>query len=245
MAVGCRSTTAPAADAAMASCVAAGTIAVAGCDLDRLRASPLYRELPDSARGLMATYQNASRVLATYDGKAILVIARGHFHELPAGATPAGEGLALFGPPDAVRRALEQQRTGRSVVPGLMAFAASVAAANPIWIVAQGGVKLPLAGNAANLNRLLANLEFAGFTVQIDPAAVLRLTALGRTADDARQFEETLRAMLTLTSAAESRQPEVAALVAGIPVERSGRTANAAVTVPQPLIEKLLGQFAR
>lgn len=242
LAVGCHSTNAPTAvDPAMTACLPAGIGAIAGINLERLRSSPLYTTLPDSIRAMAATYQTAQRLLAAYDGRGMLVIARGAFPETPAGASPAGTGLVLFGPPDMVRAALTQQRTGRTGVPALTAFATSIASANPLWVALQGGVTLPVTGNAVNLNRLLGYLEFAGLTVQLEPTAVIRLTAPGRTAQDARQFEETLRAMLTL--AAASRQPDVAALLAAIPVERRDRTTTAVVTVPGPMLQNLLGRL--
>ena len=68
--------------------------------------------------------------------------------------------------------------------------------------------------------------------------------SLRRNAGDAREFEETLRAMLTLAATAQSRQPEVASLISAIPVERKDRTVTASANLPPALLDKLVHQLA-
>jgi hypothetical protein len=215
-------------------------VAVGGLDLDRLRTSPLWAKLPGGAAGMNEAFRAASHVLLASNGKEVLTIARGAFSAAPPGASLAAPGLALSGPPEMVRAASAQYRTGRAGVPDLVAFASAIAGGSQIWMAARGGIVLPLTGNAANINRLLRNLEFAGIAIRLDTGAGIRLTANARSTDEARQFEETLRSMLSLASGAESHRPEIAALLDSIAIERRGRVATATAAIPPASLDKLL-----
>lgn len=230
----------PPIDPAMAACVPQGATLLAGIDLARLRASPLYSKLPQSAAALVEPLGEARSVLVASDGRNLLVIARGPFRQTPAGATLLGEGLAIEGTPDWAKAALAQHRTGTPGAPDLVADAAA-AAANPIWIAALGGRALPLSGNAANLNRLLRAADHALIAVQFDDTVRIRATVVGRTADAARQVEETLRASITMTAAAESRHADVVAMLRAVHLSRDDRTVEATLSASPEQIQQMLG----
>jgi hypothetical protein len=222
----------PVIDPAMASCVPEGSIVLAGLDLEQLRALPLYPKLPKAALALMEPFGEARSLLAASSGKDLVVVARGPFRAAPAGTKLIAPGLAVAGSAESVR--------GASGAPDLVAQAESVAGGKQIWIVVRGDVTLPLTGNAANVNRLLRNMEFAALTVRIESTVEFAIAARGRTRDAARHFEDTLRATLTVAAAAEAKQSGLAALLRSIRIRREDRMVHAGLSTDTETARKLL-----
>jgi hypothetical protein len=244
--LGCRtSTVAHAVDPEAAACIPADTLALAGVDLDRLRAAPLYSKLPAAAAAMAGAFTGASSALLAYNGKDLLAIARGSFAKAPAGATLAAPNLALFGTPQLVAAAMAQRRSRTVGAGALLARAESIAAGRQIWVVIQGGVALPLSGNGANLNRLLHNAESATVTASFDSGLALEVTAIGRTTDAARNIEETVRADITLAAAAETRQPDLAKLLRSILIDREDRSVRITLSADQDAAAKMIAALAR
>src|SRR5664279_6460852 len=73
-------------DAALTACVPPDTLALAGVNLEQVRASALYQKLPPGAAAFLEPLRNASYLLLAYNGKDVLALARGAFPEAPAGA---------------------------------------------------------------------------------------------------------------------------------------------------------------
>ncbi len=245
-AIACRPLNAPAGVGRdMASSIPADTLIVAGLNLDELRASPLYSKLPPAVRALAEPLRDAGYVLLASNGKDLLSIARGRFREAPPGAMLVSPGLAISGSPGSVRAAMAQHKTGRDGAPDLLARATSLAAGKQIWMVARGGVPLPVAGNAANLNRLLRDTEYAAIAARIGSQIEIEATAVGRTAEAGREFEENLRAILSLTAAANARQPDLVALIHSIQLRREDRTVRVAFSGGPDAAASILGLIAR
>jgi hypothetical protein len=240
----CRSSpVAHAVDTEAASCVPAGTIVLAGVDLERLRAAPIYAKLPPAAVALAGSLSAASSVLLAYDGKDLLAIARGDFASAPPGAVLAAPNLALFGPPELAAAAMAQHRSHASGSPALVVRAESIAAGKQIWIVMQGGSPLPLSGNAENLNHLIRNTDSIAITATIDSGLALAITAIGRSASAARGIEETVRAEITLAAAAV-RQPDLAKLLRSIQIDRDDRAVRITVSADADAAAKLIAALA-
>ena len=241
-AISCRSINAPAGVGRdMASSIPADTLLLAGLNLDELRASPLYPKLPPAVRALAEPLRDAGYLLLASNGKDLLSLARGRFRDAPPGATLVAPGLAVAGSPDSVHAAIAQHKTGRDGAPDLLARAASVADGKQIWMVARGGVPLPVTGNAANLNRLLRDTEYATITACIGSRIEIEATAVGRTAEAGREFEESLRAILSLTAAASARRPELVALINSVLIRRDDRTVRVAFSAGPDAVVSLLG----
>ena len=233
----------PALDPAMTSCIPASAVLAAGLNLDAIRAARAYSKLPPAMLALTEPFRQAQYAIFVFDGRNLLAISRGQFREPPAGATLLGPNLALAGTPDLVRAATAQHNTGTTGAPELVEPAKLVAAAKPIWIVVRGGVTLPLGGNAANLNRLLHATTHTTITVELRNSVDLELTALCLTPGDGREFEQSLRAILTLAAAANERQPGLAALLRGIEIRREDRTVHVAFTTAPDGLDQLLRAF--
>ncbi len=216
-------------DPALASYIPAGTVALGGVNLEQLRASPLYPQLPRVVTALVEPYGGARMLLAAYSGKDLLLVSSGG---------------SLSGPPEAVRAAQAQHRTGSTGAPDLLAQAQTVAAGNQIWAVVRGDTALPLTGNAANVNRLLRNMEFAALTVGLHASADFAVIARGRTPEAARHFEETLRATLTMAAAGEARNANLAALLRSIQVRRDDRMVHATLSTGTEAARQLLETIA-
>ena len=216
-------------DPALASYIPAGTVALGGVNLQQLRASPLFGKLPRAVTALVEPYGAAQSLLAAYFGSNLLLV--------------TGEG-SLTGSPEAVRAAEAQHRTGATGAPDLLSQAQTVADGNQIWIIARGDAALPLTGNAANVNRLLRNMEFAAITVGVHANIEFAVIARGRTPDAARHFEETLRATLTMTAAGEAKNANLAALLRSIQVRRDDRMVRANLSTDTEAARQLLEMLA-
>jgi hypothetical protein len=241
IATGCRSTPGPTPniDPAMASRVPPSATLLAGIDLVRLRASPFYAKLPPAVLTLLDPLREASFLMLASDGHNLLSIARGPFGQAPAGATLVSKDVAISGTPDFMSAAQTAH-----LASSLVAYAGTIASGVQVWIVAQGGVTLPLTGNAANLNRLLRDCENSAITVKLGSTMELSFTALGRTSDAAQKVEDTLRATITLTIAGESRSTDMVALLRSIQLTRDDRTVRATVSATPDAAQKLLGGLA-
>ena len=175
-------------------------LAVAGLHLDQIRG----RNLPAGWLALLEPLRDANYLMLAYNGKDVLVIARGRFAAAPAGAVLLAPDLALAGSPDAIRAAVRQRATGQPGAPSLLARSQPIAG-RPIWAVVRGARPLPLTGNAANLNRLLRFTDYATIAATVNSAIELEAAGFCPTADAARQLEETLRGLISLASCHHSR----------------------------------------
>src|ERR1039457_5172037 len=124
MLAACRTPAPPAAiDPALSARVPAAAVALAGVDLDRLRASPLYAKLPPAALAFLEPFGKAHYVLIAATGAGLAVellsIARGGV----PGPTQIAPDLALSGAPGLIAAA-----TAAHAPAGILAPAASIAA---------------------------------------------------------------------------------------------------------------------
>ena len=187
-------------DPTLAACVPPEAVAVAGIRLDEVRGSPVFTRLLDRLPGA-DTLAGAASVLFAYDGRDLVLAARGTFSSPPAGFTAVAPGIFAAGPDAWLRGARDRERTRQTAEPALLAHAGAVAAAYPVWAAFLGGRTLPLSGNAANLNRLLRGASYATFGARFTNGLELRAAATCPSEATAAQLEESVRAMLTLARA--------------------------------------------
>jgi hypothetical protein len=221
-----------------AVCIPADTFMLAGLRLERIRGTPLYPALPASWRALVEPLRDATNLLVAYNGSDLLVIAQGRFASAPSGGVLVGPALALAGSPAAIRAATAQRATGRTGAAELMEQA-EPAAGKPIWLVVQGRKSWPLTGNLANLNRLLQFVDYASLTADFDSGVDVHASGYCRTADEGRQLEEALRALVSL-AAAGTRDADLAAVFQSARVTREGSAVRLAISAGATAIEKLL-----
>ena len=179
-------------------------------------------------------------MLLAWNGKDVLALSRGAFREPPAGAVLLARNLAASGSAEAVRAAAAQRKTGQTGARWLLDCAAGPSA-DPIWVVARGGVAYPLTGNAANLNQFLRLVEYASLAVSLDSSVRIEALGAGRTPESAQHLEETLRASFSLAAMGASRDRALADLLHSIQVTRDGITVHATLSVAPEQVEKLLG----
>jgi hypothetical protein len=221
-----------------AACIPSDTIALAGLRLDGIRASPVYGELPGAWKSFLEPLHDATNLLIAYNGRDLLIVAQGRFASAPAGSALLGPTLALAGSPDAIRAATTQHATGRTGAPRLVTEAQSVANKS-IWIAAEGHVSLPLAGNIANLNRMLQFVDYATLSAELNARVDIRATGVCHTAEDCRQLEESLRALVTL-AATTARDPDLAVVLRTAQVTRDGSQVMLAASADMKAIQTLL-----
>jgi hypothetical protein len=232
-------------DAATASAIPADTELLSSLDLARIRGSPLVPALPANARQFLASYPTASSLVVAWKSDAFLILARGAFTQPPAGSVLVNSGLVMAGPENALQAAIARYNSRALPRSPVLDYAARSFPDAPVWAAARGGVALPLTGNAANLNRLLRDLDYAGLALTVDSPAQLRLVALGASSDGARRFEESFRAFLSLAAAGEARHPDLAALLGAARVERQDRAVAVTLQAPIDRIALLLTALAR
>jgi hypothetical protein len=228
----CR-TSAPTAaiDPALSVRVPADAVLIAGVDLDRLRASPLFGKLPPASHEFLQPFARAHYLLIASNGSELLTIARG---QVP-GATQLAPDLALSGAPKQIAAA-----TAAHAAPGILTAAESVAGGSPIWLAVRGGIALPLEGNLANVNNLLRGAEYVTFAWQPGDPAELELLARCPTADQALRFEQSFRAIVSLTAATNARHPATAAVLQSIQIRRDERVVHVALSAPLDALARLL-----
>jgi len=219
----CRNTAAPdAIDRQLAARVPVSAVALAGVDLDRLRASPVYPKLPPAVHAFLAPFADSHQALIASDGRALLVIARG---DVPGGTRMSG-GISLFGAPDLITAAQSAHAPAAVLAP-----AARVASGQTLWIAIRGGVRLPLAGDVENLNNLLRGVEWLTVTLEPSDPATIEVKAECPSPGAAIHWEQTVRALVSMT-AATTGDAQVAVAFKGMRLDRTERSVRAAVTLP-------------
>ena len=230
--------TLPAVPTEAAVCIPPGTIALAGLHLEQIRATPLYAALPAAWRALLEPLHEAADLLIAYNGRDLLIIAQGHFASAPPGAVLLSPTLALAGSPAGIQAAQAQRASGRTGAPRLVTEAQSVAI-QPVWIAAEGHSSLPLAGNFANLNRMLQLVDYATLGADLGSRVDIRVNGVCHIADDARTLEESLRALVTL-AAASTRDVDLMAVFRSAQVTRDGSSVVLTMSAGVAAIAKLL-----
>jgi hypothetical protein len=220
----------PVVDPALAACIPSDTLVVAGMNLDLLRASALYERLGPVAAAFLEPLREARYALVAYNGKDVLVAARGAFRAAPPGAVLLAKGLAVAGSPAAVRAAAAQRKTGAAGAPWLLDRGAEAQRFGQIWAVARGGGAMSLAGNAANLSRLLSLTEYATFAARFGDRIELQATGVARDAASAQRLEESLRGFVSLALLAAKRNAALAAPLRALQVSRQGSAAQVSLS---------------
>jgi hypothetical protein len=109
--------------------------------------------------------------------------------------------------------------------------------------VVRGSFTLPLTGNLANLNRLLHATEYTTIAADLSDSIALQIAGVCRTADAGRQLEQSLRAILSLTAAANARQPALAAMLHAIQIHRDEGTVHVTLSTGADALDQLLRAF--
>jgi len=231
--VSCRSGPPPAIDPALSARVPPGAVILGGINLGRVRASPLYRELPPAAVALLEPLREADTLVAASDGSSYLALARGSFRQAPSGATLLAPGLAAAGSPDWLRIAASPRLSPIAAASAMLERAEPLAAAADIWMVAAGNANLPVSGNGDNLNGLLHATVYATLTVRLTDPLALEVVGVCPGPESELHLEETIRAFLTLGAAGAARQPAVSGLLRRIRLSHEDRSVHVTL-VAQP-----------
>jgi hypothetical protein len=246
-------------------------VALAGADLDRLRASPLYGQLAAENRlpnlndffpatGLSSDH-DLRQVLLASDGTQVLAIARGNFPTKSPGSVVASRdgrtvtayldrATALAGPDPLVRAAIDRYKKGARQPPAdLLARAQALPSDVPAWAVLADwpGLRpntLRHLGNAANLDRILRSVE--GATLTADLRSGLHFIALGdcRTEASAQSLSESLRGLAGIARLRiRPNQPDLLRAYDGLQVRQEGRSVRLSLDIPPDLADKLVRGF--
>jgi len=206
------------------TCLPPDTVALAGVQLERILREDSFRRIPPSWSSALEPFRGANLVLLAYNGSDLLIVAAGRLTAAPPGAVLLTPQLALAGAPAAIRAATAQHATRRPGAAELVAPLLNRAAPvrdRDIWAIVRGGARLPLPGNSANINLLLALTEYTTASAVWDSAIRLELDAHCATPETASRLEERLRALVTLARATV-KAPGQASLLQSIELARDG-----------------------
>ena len=175
-------------------------------------------------------FQDASYILIAGKDTGLLLAARGKFTQAPPGSTLVAPDLALAGTPGLVSSAIRQHKTGTSGAPALLSHASR----RPMWIAADGTATFPLSGNTRNLNRFLHFTEYLTVTIQFGSPADIEITAVCRGPAEARHFEDSARAFLSLANLSGTPQ-----------IRPEGLTVRIAFAVSAATLQEWIGSALR
>jgi len=235
----------PVVEPALANCVPSDTLAVAGVNLDLLRAAALYGRLGPAAAAVLEPYREAGYALFAYNGKDLLAVARGAFRAAPPGAILLARGLAVWGSPAAVRAAAAQRKRGATGAPWLLDRAAEAGRFGQIWAVARGGGALALPGNAANISRLVSLTEYATFAAKLADGMEFRAAGVAHDAAGAQRLEESLRGLVSLALLGAARNAALSAPLRALQVSREGSAVHVTLSASPEEAAALFGLAAR
>jgi hypothetical protein len=221
------------------ACLPPDTQAVAGIYLERIRGKESYHRLPPAWSFVLDHFRSANMVLLAYNGSDILVIASGRFASAPPGTVLLNPKLALAGSPAAIRAATRQHATRGTGVRDLVAQAGPLMNRD-VWAVSRGSTRLPLPGNAANLNRLLALTAYTTASATLDSAIRLEADGHSGSPESAQRLEEHLRALITLGRSA-AKSTDLSSVLASAEVRRDGSVVHLSVVATPQAVQQLLG----
>lgn len=235
----------PVVDPALANCLPSDTLLVAGVNLGLVRASALYGRLGPAAAAFLEPYREADYALFAYNGKDVLAVARGSFRAAPPGAVLLAKGLAVWGPPEAVRAVAAQRKTGVTGAQWLLDRGAEAGRFGQIWAVARGEGALSFPGNAANLSRLLSLTEYATLAAKFTDSIELQVAGVARDAAGAQRLEESVRGFVSLALLAAGRNAALAAPLRALKLSREGAAVHMSLAASPEQAAALLGLAAR
>jgi hypothetical protein len=235
---GCSSGAPPAGESEIAAWLGPDTAAIAGIQLDQLRSGPFSKALPREWLAALEPFQQASQMWAAYDGKDLLLIARGQFPPAPAGTVLAGHRLVLAGSPIAIKAAQQQHARGPGGASRLLERAEPLRN-EPIWVVIRGDARLPLHGNGANFSRALEFTEYAAASARWKSGIELSLTGYCVTEKKAQELEESLLAMVTLGQKAV-HAGDLKATLESMRIDRKETKVLVSFTAPPAILQEVL-----
>ena len=236
----------------------------------KMRAQHRFSEFDDlKARTGVDPTRDVNEMLLATNGKDTVTIARGNFQPKEIGAKKlpykgytlnvrSGGAYALIdsstvvaGTESSVRAAIDQYKAGgrNSTVAALLARGRALAPQNQIWAVSDTpealgsfGQSAPgNPGNAANLGKMLGQLEQLSFAADLSKG--LNVVANGdcKAEQDAKAIGDLLRGVVSLGKLSVPQgQSELMKLYDSIQVDQQQKAVKVVVNVPPELIDRLL-----
>jgi hypothetical protein len=237
-AIGCgpRAATSVEIDPALARLVPSDTTALMDIKIDALRSTPLYQKYVAGQLASLKTGQDASEVLAVFNGK--------------DGAVFAREKTGVFRYERDGRKTGAAGRSG-GVPPALKVKMRSIPPQNQMWAVGLGSSLpvpdiIPEQGNLANLRNLFQGLE--SWAVAADLRSGLKMTAdaVYKTEQDARQIHDALRGLVGLARlSTPSDAPELLRLYDGIQISMEKNTVRVTADIAAGLVDQSVERLKR
>jgi hypothetical protein len=230
------------ADAELLRYVPQETIALGGLRLQELRASPVFQKLPVQKQ--WADRKDIQELVAAFDGKNVVLIARGTFRPGDPEAkewTIVDSRTALAGDPAAVRAAMDRRKNGGSPL-ALVTRVQALPRHNQVWAIADQRLAavIPRTGNLSNLHKFFGPMQDLILLAEVGESLHATLTGAFATEKDAQELGVAARGILGLGRLSiPPNQPDLERLYDTVSVQQKQRSIQVEATVPRELIDRL------
>lgn len=266
-------------DPALLSLVPPETKLLVGANLETLRKSPIYQE--HFANEFAAQLDTLARqtgldprkdiweILASSDGKATVVMARGKFsvgdleprmdkqgmektkyksYTLYGDDRNAGvfmnSSTAIAGSVASVKGILDQRDKVAAPPAGLVKLTREIPRGTQVWAVFEGNfIKLPFeeGSNLGNMNRILAGLSSGMVFANMTNGFDFSATGNGTSEKSAHEIGDAVRALLGLLRLnTKTEQKELFEIYDAVDLKQSGPTVKLTAHIKQELVDQLL-----
>ena len=266
-------------DPALLSLVPPDTKLLVGANLETLRKSEIYQQ--HFATEFAAQLDNFTRqtgldprkdiweVLAAYDGKSTVMMARGKFSvaELEPQIDKQGaqktkyksytvygddrnsgvflnSSTAIAGPAGAIRAILDRRDQASAPPPALVSLTGEVPHGTQFWAVFQGSLMtLPFeeGSNLGNINRILSGLNSGLLYANMSNGLDFSATGNAVNEKNAQEIHDALRALIGLLRLnTRNDQKELFEIYDAIDVKMSAKTVKLSAHVKQDLVDQLM-----
>lgn len=151
------------------------------------------------------------------------------------------EDIAVLGPPDAVRSALDRVAAGPSAMdnPELMAEIAAIEDGNQVWGVGSFADLMPDGLAPPVATDLIAALEKVRYQVRIDAGVTARLAGTFATPDTASRAGDLLRGFVALGKLGSAEQPDLIELLNGFVIQNGENSVEIRFAASQELLDRI------
>ena len=267
-------------DPALAILAPADTTLMVGVRFDRLRETPFYKKHVSQGRfpefealteKTGASLDELWEILACFDGREMVVMARGKFSErgmeprlewdgaqrssykgyllVSDGSTAVtfmNTTTALAGPPDRLRAIIDQRSEDHSPPEALLEMVKDVDRSNQIWAVSTGFVASAEGrqGPMANVDQVLRKINRFRTTMNFNDGLIFEAVGECNEPEEADALQEALRALVGLARFGTRGRPALKALYDKIAILSEERSVIISANLPEELVDELVAEDA-
>jgi hypothetical protein len=249
-------------DPALESLVPTDTVAVAGANLNAVRATPVYQKLLARFRvPQVENFKDQSQVLFCWDGKRGLYLARGTFRtaDLPRltyknrsmfgteqnAILQFNDSIVIAGPAAELRSIIDNKAAG-GLPPALADLLRTLPASDQIYAALTGGLEelklpVPRAGNLGNVIEALRSVDTAVLGMDLTNGLSLLARTNSKTERDAKFVHDMLKGLVGFGRLnTPDNQPELLKLYDAIHIDQQQNQTQVTADIPADQVDRFL-----